>query len=417
MFDVSPDKPVVIVGAGIVGLFTAAALLREGRHVTLIDRRGPGEETSYGNLGGVQNLAATPIAAPGMMRDLPKWLIDRYGPLYVRPGYFPRAAPWFAKMMKASMLSNYWRSVAALDSLNRHSVETHLDLAGWAGAADLYVVPGQLYVWTRRAAFEAAALSRQVWESTGQPFEQLEGAEIDAIEPAYAGAFEVGLRIPGNGYCASPYQLCRRLFDACMTAGMTFLRAEAHGLETGEGGIAGVRTDRGSIAAGAVVLCAGVWSARLLRPLGYAPPLESQRGYHVTYPQAGIEQRNMLLVIDRKIAVTPMRDGLRVGGTVEFSGLEVWPDYDRARRLTENLRQLAPALHEDGAQEWAGHRPCLPDSVPVIGAAPRHSNLICAFGHGHMGLIGAAPTAKVVADLVVGRPPFLDLDPFALDRF
>lgn len=417
MLTTSQDKPVVVIGAGIVGLFTAASLLRAGYRVTLIDRKGAGEETSYGNLGGIQNMAATPIAMPGMLKELPKWLTDRHGPLFVRPSYFPHALPWFYQMLKASRLAAFWRSAIALDSLNRHCVESHLDLAGWAGAGDLYRVPGQLYVWTRKSYFDASALSRAVWAKTGQSFEQLDGAAIDRIEPAYKGRFEVGLRIPGNGYCASPYELCQKLFARCLAAGLDFVRGEAHELIAAGGRVDAVRTDRGVIEAGVVVLSAGVWSAQLLRPLGYKVPLESQRGYHVTYPQAAIEQNNMLLVIDRKIAITPMREGLRVGGTVEFAGLRAWPDYERAARLTETMRTLVPSLVSSNALEWAGHRPCLPDSVPVIGVAPRHSNLISAFGHGHMGLIGSAPTARIVTDLVQKRLPFLDLAPFAIDRF
>ena len=202
-----------------------------------------------------------------------------------------------------------------------------------------------------------------------------------------------------------------------MTAGMTFIQGEVHEIETSDGRVTRLRTERGMIKAGAVVLCAGVWSAELLRPLGYRVPLESQRGYHVTYPASGVRQNNMLLVIDRKIAITPMKTGLRVGGTVEFAGLRARPDYERATRLTEIMRELVPTLSPESATEWAGHRPCLPDSVPVIGKAPRHENLICAFGHGHMGLIGSAPTARVVTSLIEGRSPPLDLEPFSLARF
>jgi D-amino-acid dehydrogenase len=411
------DKPIVIIGAGIVGLFCAASLLREGHQVVLIDRKGAGEETSFGNLGGIQNMASTPIAMPGMFKEMPKWLTDRYGPLFIRPGYLPQALPWFWKMLKASQPAQFWKSAAALNSLNRHCVESHLELAGWAGARDLYTVPGQLYVWTKKAYFDKSLLSQEAWARTGQEIEQIDGATIDALEPAYRGAFEVGLRIPGNGYCASPYELCQSLLRACLAAGMTFIRGEVHELLTSGSEVDRIRTDRGIVEAGTVVLCAGVWSKELLRPLGYDIPVESQRGYHVTYRNPGIQQNNMLLVIDRKIAITPMKMGLRVGGTVEFAGLAAKPDYERATRLTEVMHQLVPSLSVDETTEWAGHRPCLPDSVPVIGRTNRFSNLLAAFGHGHMGLIGSAPTAKIVSDLIAGRKPFLELPPFSIERF
>jgi len=417
MKDVTPERPIVIVGGGVVGLCCAAYLLRMGLPVTVVDRRGPGEATSFGNMGGIQNMASTPMALPGMLTSVPGWLTDPDSPLYIRPSYAINAAPWLWKFWRQSRLDKVWHNAHALDALNRHSVESHLTLARWAGLEHLYRIPGQLYVWTSRAEYEHAALARDIWKGTGQPFEEIDGPAIREIEPALSHSFQAGLMIPGNGHCKDPYRLCIGLAEKGVSEGMLFLRQEVHGFEIDERRITGVRTDRGVLSASAVVLAAGAWSHQLLSDLGYDVPLESHRGYHVTIPSPGVELNNMLLVIDKKIAVTPMNFGLRIGGTVEFAGLTAAPDFRRAKSLLSVARPLFKHLSVEDYTEWMGHRPCTPDSLPVIGASNRFEGLLSAFGHGHMGLLGSAPTGRIIADIITGRDPGLDLSPYALDRF
>src|SRR5690606_39077065 len=141
------------------------------------------------------------------------------------------------------------------------------------------------------------------------------------------------------------------------------------------------------------------------------------RGYHVTIPAPGIELNNMLLVIDKKIAITPMNSGLRIGGTVEFAGVTPPPDFKRAKNFLPIARELLPGIVTENHTEWMGHRPCTPDSLPVIGAADRCRGLYLAFGHGHMGLLGSAPTGRILGDVILGRNPGLDITPYSLDRF
>lgn len=417
MQDIGPERPVVVIGAGIVGLCVAAWLCREGVPVTVIDRRGPGEMTSYGNQGGIQSMAATPVGIPGMMKHLPNWLMDPTGPLAIRPGHLPKAAGWFWKFWRQTALDKVWHNATALNDLNRFAAETHLALAEWSGARDLFRIPGQLYVWRNKANFDHATLSREIWEATGQPFDVLTGDEIRQIEPQAGKLFEVGLRIPGNGHCRNPYEYALALARAVTESGGRILREDVTGFLREGGRVVGVMTDRGPKDAGAVVLAAGVWSRRLAATLGYRVPLESQRGYHVTIADPRVEVRNMLLVADKSIAVTPMQMGLRIGGTVEFAGTEALPDYRRSKALLTLGKELFPDLETEKVTEWMGHRPCTPDSVPVIGRAERHRNVMFAFGHGHMGLLGAAPTGRIIADLVIGKTPKTDLRPFRIERF
>lgn len=408
---------VAVIGAGIVGICCAAYLVQKGYSVTLYDRRGLGEETSFGNLGGIQSLAATPLSLPGMWKELPSWLMDQSGPLTIRPSYFPNVAGWLLRFWNQSRLDRVWHNARALNALNSSSVDAHLALARWARLEDLFEIPGQLYVWTTRKSYESAQLSRQIWASTGHDRTELDAKQILELEPDSGGRFEVGLHIPGNGFCRNPERLCTELGEHAIRNGVKFKRVAVQDFVSENDEVVGVRTDRGVEPFEHVVLAAGIWSRQLVSRLGYELPLETQRGYHVTIRNPGLRLSRMLLVIDKKIAVTPMETGLRIGGTVEFAGLSGVPDYIRAEALLRLGSSLFPQLRTDAVTEWMGHRPCLPDSLPVIGRAEKYRNLYFAFGHGHMGLLGSAPTGRIIADLVAGCDPSIDIRPFRIERF
>jgi D-amino-acid dehydrogenase len=415
----SPAKrqTIAVIGAGIVGICCAAYLIREGHQVILYDRRGPGETTSFGNLGGIQSLAATPLSLPGMLKDVPGWILDQDGPLVIRPGHLPKAARWLWKFWRESRLERVWHNARALNALNSHSATSHLELADWAQASDLIQVPGQLYVWTSRRNYESAKLAREIWNASGHENIEINAGEIGELEPALGTRFEVGLNIPGNGYCRNPYRLCVALAEKAIAEGVEFRREEVNGIAVHEGRIQSVQTDRGVQPVDGVVMAAGMWSKPLLASIGYHVPLESHRGYHVTIPSAKTSLTRMVMVIDRKVAITPMETGLRIGGTIELAGMDALPDYRRARGFLKIGAELLPGLDTSEATEWMGHRPQLPDTLPVIGKADRIPNLFMAFGHGQMGLLGSAPTGRLIADLVGGRQPFVDLAPFRIERF
>jgi len=209
----------------------------------------------------------------------------------------------------------------------------------------------------------------------------------------------------------------QRLAEGFQRDGGTVLRREVRDVEVGPDGPRRLRTDQGDIEVETLVVAAGAWSARLAARFGDRVPLESQRGYHVTVGEPGVAPRMPVMWAERKFMMTPMQPGLRFAGTVEFAGLEAPPDYRRARVLLQQGKEVFPDLSTSSVSEWMGHRPCLPDSLPVIGRSPRFGRVLYAFGHGHTGLSGAPTTGRVVADLVAGRPPALDLTPYRVDRF
>jgi D-amino-acid dehydrogenase len=409
--------PVIVVGGGIVGLATAAHLLRSGARVMVIDRRGPGEATSFGNAGGLSETSTLPMAMPGILKDVPRWLIDPDGPLHVRPRYLPKALPFLLRFLRETAEPRVRRNAKALIALHRHCLNDLMPLVQWAGAEHLIVVPAHLHLFRTRAGYDKDTLSHELRVATGRSMELLDGREIRGEEPHLAPIFELGLRMPGNGYCRSPLKLSQAIAAKFVADGGEILRSDVMGFVTDEGRIAAVRTDRGNLAASQVVVAAGIWSRRLVEQLGESLPLESQRGYHVSIKQPNVSVTNMCGVGFRKVALTPMDDGLRVAGTVEFAGLEPLPEHRRVEPLLAAARELLPALDIRDYSEWMGHRPCLPDSLPVIDRSRRYGNVFFAFGHGHQGLIGSGPTGRIIADMALGRDPGINLRPYAIDRF
>lgn len=411
------QRSVVVIGAGMVGVSCAAYLARDGHHVTLIDALGPAEGTSKGNAGALSPGSCVPLAMPGVLKKVPKWLTDPAGPLTVRPAYFFTVLPWLVRFVLAARRSRIGPIADALRTLHARTYECYEPLLAHAGRTGAIRKSGTLVVYESESAFAA---SRGEWEmrgGRGVRFEVLDASALRTVEPALSERYRRGVLLPEHGYLIEPYELVRALADQFVRDGGCLLRTRAQGLRFGAAGLAAVRTDDGEVTAERVVIAAGAWSLPLIAPLGLKLPLESQRGYHVTLGAPNVAPRLPVTSSERKFYATPMAGGLRIAGTVEFAGLAAPPDFRRARRLLEQGRQMYPALDTTHFSEWMGHRPCLPDSLPVIGPAPGHPDVLLAFGHGHNGMTSGPVTGRVIADLVAGRPPFIDIAPYRAERF
>ncbi len=410
---------VLVIGAGLVGLALAFRLRQGGAEVAVVDAGPPGEAgASFGNAGAISASSVAPLAMPGLLRQVPRMLLDPAAPLHVPAGYWLRAAPWLARFVAAARPAAVTRATAALDALLHLATEQHHALAREIGAPELLRPHGQLYLYRDAAQLAKDAPAWAIRQAHGARLERLDRAGILALEPAIGPAYQLAIFLPDHAHCASPLRYARALAQAFTQAGGTILRDRITALTVAEGRITGAQGEAARHAAGTVVLAAGAWSARLAAPLGYRIPLESQRGYHVDLPQSGIQLTRPVIPADRKVFISPMEHALRVAGTVEFGGLDRAPDAARAQLLYQDLAAVfpdAPAARADGF--WMGHRPCLPDSVPVLGPARRVPGLWFAFGHGHLGLTGAAPTAELLAPAILGRPRNQDLAPYAAERF
>lgn len=411
-------RPMVVIGAGIVGVCCASYLRRDGHEVILLEREGPGEGTSKGNAGALSPGSCVPLAMPGIVGKVPGYLRDPEGPLIIRPSYFLKALPWLLRFAAAARRDRIAGIADGLRALHRHVYDCYAPLVASAKCGDLFHQTGTLNVYRSEAAFKASLPDWKIRTDRGGECRFVEGGELREIEPALAPEYTHGVMLPDHAYVADPYRLTKALAAQFVADGGRIERHDVRAVERGEGDSMRVVTASGAVIdAARVVVAAGAWSTRLVAPLGVRIPLETQRGYHVTLTDAGVTPRVPVTEPAGKYYATPMEAGLRVAGTVEFAGLEAPPDYRRARLLLGQVRRLYPSVRTESFTEWMGHRPCLPDSMPAIGIPRAVPGLVVAFGHGHNGMTSGPVTGRLVADLVAGRQPFLDPAPYSPDRF
>jgi D-amino-acid dehydrogenase len=416
-----PPGPVVVIGAGIVGLCCATYLQRDGRKVVLLDPGGPGEGASYGNAGGLNGSSIVPVAMPGVFAKVPHWLLDPEGPLSIRLRYLPRLLPWLYRFVRAGRPELVRVQARALRGLLAPTVDMHRELAASVGAADLIQRSGLLIVYRSEESFAADAAANRLRAENGVKIDELGQDELRQIEPTLAPAYTRARFISENGYCRNPLRLSRSLAAALVANGGELRRERAEGFAFADGKVDAVLTGTGRIPAAAVVLAAGAHARPLAARLGENVPLDTERGYHAMIKGPEVAPRLPIMDAEAKFVATPMEEGLRMAGTVEFAGLDAPPDWRRARVLLRHGQAMFPGLprtvEEDRVALWMGFRPSMPDSLPVIGPARRYPNAFLAFGHGHVGLIGAPMTGRVVADLIAGRTPAIDVAAFAPARF
>jgi D-amino-acid dehydrogenase len=417
-FPQSAAMHIAVIGTGIVGVCSAAWLQRDGHRITFIDPLEAGEACSFGNAGSLSPSACLPVGMPGMWRRVPRWLLDPLGPLTVRWRYAPMVLPWLLRMLRHSTREEVTRIATALRSLLAPIFECYEPLLAHAEAQALVRRSGCLYVYSSREVAAQWQWGMNLRRSLGVNLVDVERDELEHLEPDLKGRFRFGILAPENGSTADPSALVKALHARCIADGARHDHRRATGFERQGARVTGVRLDRGEpLAVDGVVVAAGAWSAPLAAGLGERVPLETQRGYHVTVRSSNLGLRHTVMAVEHNLMVNPMAMGLRLAGTVEFAGLKAAPNYARAEALLQQGRSLFPHLDTSEVSQWMGHRPCLPDSLPVIGRTRAAENAWLAFGHGHMGMCMGAATGREVAHLVAGRPTQVDLAPFRADRF
>lgn len=410
-----PD--VIVIGAGVVGLSAALALRARGLSVTVLDREGPAAGASAGNAGAFAFTDILPLASPGIMRKAPKWLLDPLGPLSVPPRYALRIAPWMFRFWRACSPSRVAASTTAqtaLMDLSKAELEPFLTATG---TLPMLRKDGNLQVYESEAEFRAALPGWQAREDHGIEFRHMDAAEMAAIQPGLSPRFIRGTLTPGWYSIADPKLYTIALADRLREAGGIVDRAEVAALLPGADGVEVRLADGGSRHAGRVVVAAGAFSHRIARSLGEKIPLETERGYNTTLPADAFDLRMQITFGGHGFVVTRLSTGIRVGGAVELGGLDLPPNFRRSEAMLKKARAFLPGLRPEGGVQWMGFRPSLPDSLPAIGLARASDRVTYAFGHGHLGLTQSAGTARLVADLVTGAPPSIDLAPFSPQRF
>jgi D-amino-acid dehydrogenase len=408
---------VAVIGAGVVGLACASRLQMRGYDVTIIDPREPGSYCSYGNAGCLSRASCVPLGLPGVWKKVPGWLMDPKGPLVIAPRYALDIAPWLRRFWRSTSMQRVNAIADALHPLLDVSIEKWRPLAKWAGVPELIRQDGYAFVYESDAAYFGDSLGRELRRARGVKLEILTGGAIREFDPALSPAIAHMVLMPEQGHVPNPGRLSQALATRLREGGAKFVGVSARGFRFFDGRVSAIVTDHGSVQTDAVVIAAGAHSNALTSQLGSSVPLETERGYHAMLASPSVQPRIPICSGEGKYFATPMEGGLRIAGTVELAGLEAPPDYARADALIEGGKRLFPALSHGKVERWMGHRPSLPDSKPVIGRSPHVPNVFFAFGHGHVGLTAAAPTAELIADEMDARAPFMDLAAFRADRF
>ena len=408
---------VVIVGAGIVGVSAGLWLRRfSDAQVTLIDRLDPGEGTSHGNAGVLAACAVVPVTGPGLVAKAPKMLLDPEYPLFLRWGYLPKLLPWLLKYLGHANEAETRRIAKGLAPIVADSVDQHKALVAGTGLEAWVNESDYSYAYASRADFEAERFSWSLRRDAG--FEPVfrEGAEVQAFEPALGPGVGFLATLRDHGYIADPGGYVKAIAQAFEKAGGRILRAEIRDVDLSGGQVRAVLTDQGPIACDRMILATGVWSKPLMAKLGVNVALESERGYHIVFEEATGGPSHPIMVQAGKFAATPMTQGLRCGGVLEFGGLEAGPRRAPLDLLRRKAKAAFPGLRCKSEIEWMGHRPATSDSLPVIGQVGT-TGVFAAFGHHHIGLTGGPKTGRLVASLVANRPPNTDPSAYAPKRF
>lgn len=411
------DIDVAIIGAGIIGLATAFKLQEAGRTALLLDRKGIAEETSRGNAGAFAFSDVIPLATSGVLRKLPKWLSDPLGPLSVRPEYLAQITPWLMRFWRAGWPDRVAASLKAQAALMRVARIEAEALIASAGLEPLIRRDGVLELYESEAELRATARDDAAKAAEGIEFRHVRGAELTELQPGLSPKIVCGTFIPKWQTVSDPYDFAVAVGEAALARGASFRKAEVAQLRPLGEGVVIELADGSTLRARQVVVAGGAWSHRLTRPLGDDIPLETERGYNTTLPGYSFDLKRQLVFGGHGFVVTPLASGIRVGGAVELGGLNLPPNFKRADAMLEKAARFLPGLATTGGKQWMGFRPSLPDSLPAIGFSRQSRNIVYAFGHGHLGLTQSAATGKLVAELLTGAPPSLDLAPFSPQRF
>lgn len=393
---------IAVIGGGVIGCAAAAWLAADGHAVTVYERRAEDRHASAGNAGLLAFPEITPLARPGVLGSVPRWLMDPLGPLALRWRDLPALTPWLLRFLAAARAGQVERSTAALGGLMRGALEDHHELARRAGLSSHLRQTGAMDVYDSEASFRAALPE---WELRrrlgGHDFEPLSPGEARALVPDLAGNFARAVLCRAYWMVDSPLAV---LLDLRRSLGERLVAGAVAAVEPGPDGVSVRLADGTARAFDGVVVAAGVWSREIVRGLGLRVTLETERGYNTTIPDPPVRLPMPVVFADHGFVASPLADGLRIGGAVELAAVDAPPNYARARALRQKARRYLPAIPETGGIEWMGRRPSTPDSLPVIGPHPRDRRIVFAFGHGHLGLTLSATTARLAAGLISGTP-------------
>ncbi|KGK42317.1 amino acid dehydrogenase [Nitrincola sp. A-D6] len=411
------DANIIVIGAGVIGLSCALALQRAGFRVQVLDRTGVAAEASQGNAGAFAFTEVEPLATPGIMRKAPRWLLDPLGPLSLPLGYAVQFAPWMLRFWRASWRDRYEQSTRAQTSLMQLSKSCLEELIASIQAEEMIRREGQLQLYEGEADFNANQESLKLKQAQGIEVQILKGADaIASIQPGLSERFTHAAYTPAWMNVCNPASWVERLAQHFQEAGGEITIATVNAIQPESASVT-LNTDQGTQTASKVILACGAWSRTLAQSIGDRLPLDTERGYNTTLPAGAFDLKTHLTFPAHGFVVSRIDEGVRVGGAVEFGGLQRPPNYKRAQTLLNKAKRFLPGLNTADGVQWMGFRPSMPDSLPVISHASQSDRVIYCFGHGHLGLTQSAGSAQLVKDLVLGEASSIDRAPFSAKRF
>ncbi len=411
------DADIAVVGAGIVGICSALALQDAGYKVALIDKNGIARKCSQGNAGHFASEQVLPLATPGLLWKIPGMLLDPLGPVAIRSRYLPHIAPWLVRFMLNTRDRPFSEGSAALSNLNGLALSAWQRLLTRTGAHDQLKMDGSLLVFEQQNSFSAYQPTLHLLAKHGVVSQTLSAGEVHEIEPQLNSSVLHGVLFPETGHTANPFRLATTLADYFIANGGRFIQQDVSDMQQSDGQVV-FKLEGELHRVKQLVLATGAWSKKWVKQLtGLNIPLDTERGYHLMLPNAGQALTVPVTSAERRFIMTPMEEGLRLGGTVEFGGLEAKANMQRAEMLAQHAKILLPEQDHQIGETWMGHRPSLPDSLPVMERVGSHKQVYLNFGHQHLGLTQAAICAELMVSELQSTANVIDLAPFRSARF
>jgi glycine/D-amino acid oxidase-like deaminating enzyme len=411
----SKTAEIIVLGAGIVGVSAAYALRQRGLSVLLIDRREPGSETSYGNAGILSSGSILPLNKPSLWKALPSYMTNRNAALRWDPVWAFQNIDWVVRFLANATPSRVRPRAAALHGLIGASLKLHREWIVKADAAQRIRETGWLKAW-RSDAVAAAQEEQAFLASYGIESRLLDRQAISALEPNILPVYKVGLLHTQTASVDSPGAVVKAYARMFVESGGELRQSDIKAIvPDGEGWR--VALADGAVSARHVVVALGPWSADLLRPLGYRVPLATERGYHREFkPNPARSLQRPIHDAEGSFLMTPMEQGIRVTSGVELTDRDAPSSFAQLDQVVPAAREVVE-FGEPVGEPWRGARPTLPDSLPMIGPAPRHSGLWLAFGNQHIGFTTGPATGAAIAAMIGGAPPPFDAAPFSPSRY
>ena len=403
-----------IIGAGIQGVCNAMFLQKKGFDVTLFDRDEPGNAASYGNAGHFSPYASVPLNRPDVIADVPSMLISSRGPLALKWNYVPKMIPWFARFILNCRQEKMMHTAKNMHQILDLSLPAFDELFEEIDLDGLVENNGILYVWTDQN-MKSRELEIRIRDQLGVKQQLVNKKEIHDLEPNLKPFYHGGVFYDYARHARNPRKILIKLFENFVNKGGKFLKLNIQDIDFDEEKPV-LRTETQRFIFDKLVIACGAFSKRLTDKLHENIPLDTERGYHVHFKDYDHLISRPIVYANRGFGMTPMEQGLRVVGTVEFGGLENSPSKSRIKNLILNAKDMLDGLPEH-KDEWLGFRPTLPDFLPVLGPSKNYKNVFYSFGHHHLGWTLGAISGKIISKMISGENTNLDLQPYSSIRF